>query len=184
VFRAVGKAHWHESFIFTHTGIPGKSAWNNWTSWKMRRGSRRLPSATWAISRSEPLRTQGICPRRYVGFDRQGSHAMHRWCAGHGNDRGWLADHILIRRCISRLRATITCSCKAQGAGADEPTLRRITCRAKAQAQVRRATLRRITVENRCASWRSCRSATCINADSRQRPHRRPGAPLTKLAHR
>jgi phosphotriesterase-related protein len=134
VFRAVGKAHAATNLpIFTHTGIPGKSA----------------------IEQLDILEDAGVDPRRvcighlgnlndpnvyvhktlcrrgaFVGFDRQGGN-------GDANvvplvlallDAGF-ADHVLISGDASRgyARPITAFLPKLEAAGADKETLRRIT---------------------------------------------------------
>jgi phosphotriesterase-related protein len=134
VFRAVGKAHLATNLpIFTHTGIPGKSALEQLDILEDAGVDPRRVAIGHLGNLNDPdvYVHKTICRRGgFVGFDRQG---------GGGDDRvvplvltlldAGFADHVLISGDASRAYARpITAFLpKLEAAGADAATLRRIT---------------------------------------------------------
>src|ERR1700728_2538798 len=134
VFRAVGKAHLATNLsIFTHTGIPGKSALEQLDILEDAGVDPRRVAIGHLGNLNDPnlYVHKAICRRgAYVGFDRQGSPrdapvvplVMGMIEAG-------FADHILISGDASRgyARPLTVFVPKLKAAGADDATLHRIT---------------------------------------------------------
>ncbi len=134
VFRAVGKAHLETNLpIFTHTGIPGKSALEQLDIFEDAGVDPRRVAIGHLGNVNDPnvYLQKTICRRgAFVGFDRQG---------GGGDDRvvplvlalldAGFADHILISGDASRGygRPITQFLPKLKAAGADDATLHRIT---------------------------------------------------------
>ncbi|HEY6455596.1 MAG TPA: hypothetical protein VIY90_09995 [Steroidobacteraceae bacterium] len=134
VFRAVGKAHLATNLaIFTHTGIPGKSALEQLDILEDAGVDPRRVAIGHLGNLNDPTLYvhKAICRRgAYVGFDRQGS---PRDAAVvplvMGMIEAGFADHILISGDAFRsyARPITVFVPKLQAAGADEATLHRIT---------------------------------------------------------
>jgi phosphotriesterase-related protein len=134
VFRAVGKAHLATNLsIFTHTGIPGKSALEQLDILEDAGVDPRRVAIGHLGNLNDPnlYVHKAICRRgAYVGFDRQGS---PRDAAVvplvMGMIEAGFADHILISGDAFRsyARPITVFVPKLKAAGADEATLHRIT---------------------------------------------------------
>jgi phosphotriesterase-related protein len=173
VFRAVGKAHVETNLsIFTHTGIPGKSALEQLDIFEDAGVDPKRVCIGHLGNLNDPnvYVHKTLCRRgAFVGFDRQG---------GGGDaaavplvmallDAGF-ADHVLISGDASRgygrpLTAFLP---KLKAAGADD------------------ATLKRITVDNSrrflaCVPKRPRNSKAAANAERAKKPPRAGGAPGT-----
>jgi phosphotriesterase-related protein len=134
VFRAVGKAHLATNLpVFTHTGIPGKSALEQLDILEDAGVDPRRVAIGHLGNLTDPnvYVHKTLCRRgAYVGFDRQG---------GRGDDaavplvkaliEAGFTDHILISGDASRSygRVMTVFIPKLKAAGVDEGTLRRIT---------------------------------------------------------
>jgi phosphotriesterase-related protein len=134
VFRAVGKAHLATNLpVFTHTGIPGKSALEQLDILEDAGVDPRRVAIGHLGNLTDPnvYVHKTLCRRgAYVGFDRQG---------GRGDDaavplvkaliEAGFTDHILISGDASRSygRVMTVFIPKLKAAGVDEGTLRRMT---------------------------------------------------------
>ncbi len=134
VFRAVGRAHVETNLpIFTHTGIPGKSAIEQLDIFEDAGVDPRRVAIGHLGNLNDPkvYVQKTICRRgAFVGFDRQG---------GRGDDQvvplvlalldAGFADHVLISGDASRSygRPITAFLPKLRAAGADDATLHRIT---------------------------------------------------------
>ena len=134
VFRAVGKAHLATNLsIFTHTGIPGKSALEQLDILEDAGVDPRRVAIGHLGNLNDPnlYVHKAICRRgAYVGFDRQGSPRDASVVPlVMGMIEAGFADHILISGDAFRgyARPITVFVPKLKAAGADEPTLRRIT---------------------------------------------------------
>ena len=134
VFRAVGKAHLATNLsIFTHTGIPGKSALEQLDILEDAGVDPRRVAIGHLGNLNDPnlYVHKAICRRgAYVGFDRQGSPRDASVVPlVMGLIEAGFTDHILISGDASRgyARAITVFLPKLKAAGADEATLHRIT---------------------------------------------------------
>jgi phosphotriesterase-related protein len=134
VFRAVGKAHLATNLsIFTHTGIPGKSALEQLDILEDAGVDPRRVAIGHLGNLNDPnlYVHKAICRRgAYVGFDRQGSPRDATVVPlVMGMIEAGFTDHILISGDASRgyARPITVFVPKLKAAGADEATLQRIT---------------------------------------------------------
>jgi phosphotriesterase-related protein len=134
VFRAVGKAHLATNLsIFTHTGIPGKSALEQLDILEDAGVDPRRVAIGHLGNLNDPnlYVHKAICRRgAYIGFDRQGSPRDTSVVPlVMGMIEAGFADHILISGDAFRgyARPITVFVPKLKAAGADEATLRRIT---------------------------------------------------------
>jgi phosphotriesterase-related protein len=134
VFRAVGKAHQATNLpVFTHTGIPGKSALEQLDILEDAGVDPRRVAIGHLGNLNDPSLYvhKAICRRgAYVGFDRQGSPRDTPVVSlTMGLIEAGFADHILISGDASRgyARAVTVFVPKLKAAGADDATLHRIT---------------------------------------------------------
>jgi phosphotriesterase-related protein len=134
VFRAVGKAHLATNLsIFTHTGIPGKSALEQLDILEDAGVDPRRVAIGHLGNLNDPnlYVHKAICRRgAYVGFDRQGSPRDASVVPlVMGMIEAGFADHILISGDAFRgyARPITVFVPKLKAAGADEATLHRIT---------------------------------------------------------
>ena len=134
VFRAVGKAHLATNLsIFTHTGIPGKSALEQLDILEDAGvDPRRVAIGHLGNLNDSSLYVhKAVCRRgAYVGFDRQGSPRDTSVVPlVMGLIEAGFADHILVSGDASRgyARPITVFVPKLKAAGADEATLHRIT---------------------------------------------------------
>jgi phosphotriesterase-related protein len=134
VFRAVGKAHLATNLsIFTHTGIPGKSALEQLDILEDAGVDPRRVAIGHLGNLNDPglYVHKAVCRRgAYVGFDRQGSPRDATVVPlVMGLIEAGFADHILVSGDASRgyARPITAFVPKLKAAGADEATLHRIT---------------------------------------------------------
>jgi phosphotriesterase-related protein len=134
VFRAVGKAHLATNLsVFTHTGIPGKSALEQLDILEDAGVDPHRVAIGHLGNLNDPALYvhKAICRRgAFVGFDRQGSPRDTPVVSlAMGLIEAGFADHILISGDASRgyARAITVFVPKLKAAGVDEATLHRIT---------------------------------------------------------